>query len=606
MPSIYQRICAEYRKTGELPYSFMPGSIGATSITAMQSNQLPRNLREVCARKTWDAIFADGPWSIIEPIWFAPEFRQEVLRRIGAGEITADETAAKGMRLCRDSDLTQAVEAGMILMGMRYDDFTAQVMERLALHSKFTQIAVTACRDWPDENGRIFRWLQNTAGCGNLVCALSLRPENDAQRAWLFYHGLEFAQPQAEMARCILARPSMAEFIRRLPNDAQTFHALCRLVSYAPELTQAQANEYALLLLRGMEFADQYIDLCAIHRMGRMLLLPADALYMQWRDRCEPIRRRLREKGVIPQEMNAPTEDAALLCMVLNGERMTPPLELLTRLLATQELPDAMLRFFLLEHDRVYAEALLECMLRVSPKVIFDDPPTVKDAREYPEGKYDIWLARALGAMCGDFSLEEGTVLRCIEARLAAVRYQAVRCLAELIADPLSEAAEQALHRAISQEPDEKLRRQMQALLNGMNPVSRARIHADVDGIDPDIMRTCLLGDRLLYAEIISRENYNADGMAHLLQEGDRLILTLSDTDADAAWAVTPGGVVVGEVDLSGENAVLKRLLEDGQPLLAVLENGGFMDRMWVDIRRPLRDVYFPMPANLRPFPNVK
>lgn len=602
MPSIYRRICEEYRKTGVLPYNFMPEGIGATSVTAMRQNELPRSLREVCARKTWAAIFADGAWSVIEPVWFAGEFRQEALRRIDEGEISRAEAARRGLLLARDSDLTQAVEAGMILMGLVRDDLTEQVMERLALHSKFTQIAVAATQEWPDSNGRIFRWLQNTAGCGALVCAMSLKIETDEQRAWLLYQGMRPGMLQAEMAGIILARPSMEAWLRSLPEDAPAFHALCRLAAYAPKMSQAQADALALQLLRGLRYADGFIDLCAMHRLERVLLQGSPEMRALWRESVGSLRAQLRRRGVIEREMDNPKEEASLLALVLTGEDMTPPLERLTRVLASQELPEAMLRFLLLRHDEIYAAPLLECMLRVSPRVVFEDPPTVRDAREYPEGKYDLWLARALGAMCGDPALEESVILRCLEARLAAVRYQAVRCLQTMDAE-LSSEAEQALQRAIAQEPDMELRRAMQKLLNGMNPIACVRRRAILPRVDADALEACPLGQRLMYAEITSREKYLADGVCSLLEEGDRLLLTICPEDEGLLWAVTPGGLVIGEIELTAHAAAMRQWLEEGEILTAVLESGWHTQRLWADIRRPLQDVLLPLPQNVVRFP---
>ena len=607
MPSIYKRICAEYRKSGRVPYDFMPNGIGSTSVAALRSNELPRNLREVCARKTWDAVFNGGQWSIIEPIWFAAEFVQEMHRRIEAGEITREEAGRRGMLLTRESDLTQAVEVGMLLMGLWRNDLTERMMERMALHSKFTHLAVIACRDWPDSNARVFGWLRGTQGCGSVICAMNLRPENDEQRSWLFYRGLISGRPQGEMARCILARPSMVEFIRRQPDDAAAFHALCRLVCYAPEFPDGLEREFAAKLLRGMQFADQYIDLCAMHRMQRMLLTPGDELYGLWEEACEPIRRQLRMRGVIEREMDHPQEDAELLAMVLNGEAMVPPLERLMRTLATQELPDAMLRYLLKEHDEAYAAPLLECMLRVCPKAVFDEPPTVRDAREYPEGKYDIWLARALGAMCADPALEEKTILRCLGARLAAVRYQALRCLEALSDGLLSRNAEQALHRAVSQEPDDALRRRMQHMLNGSKPVTKVRCRAALPDTDPDVLRSCRLGAPLSYMEIGGREKYQADGVVHLLRDGDRLLLVPDADNPDRARVATPGGLVIGEIEFGAEHARLKQWLAEGERLIAVLENSPSAETLWANICRPLRSLGRPVANNIRPFPgNMK
>lgn len=603
MPSIYQRICAEYQKNRSLPYAFMPADIGATSVVAMKQNEMPRALREVCARKTWAAVLGKGPWSIIEPVWYAQEFRQELLNRIEAGEITREEAARRGMSLAMNSDAAQGVEAGMLMMGMNCDDMCGHVMERLALHSKFTMIGIVACQDWPEPNRRIFRWLQNTQGCGNTVCAMALRPEDDEQRRWLFFHAMRAGSPAAEAAHCILMRPSMAEYIRSLPDDADTFHALCRLACYIPQADAPQHRWLIVKMLQGLHNASQFIDLCAIHRVQRILLQPDDELYDEWMRLCDPIRWKLRRQGLIERQLDDPKESAELLALVLNGERMTPPLERLTRILAAQELPVSMLRFLLLEHGDIYAERLLELMLQVSPKVLFTDPPTVRDVREYPEGQYDRWLGLALGCMDGDPALEESVAVKCLSARSVAVRAAAVRCLDSMCETPLPQAVEQALRQAMSQEPDAELRKRMQLLIHGMNRITFRRCRVNLPGIDTDALRSCEVGPALKNCEILSRNDYNSDGVRDLLREGERLLLTARPNDADTAWAVTPGGVVIGEVALEAGDNLLRDCLEAGEPLAVVLEGNMYMEHLWAEIRRPLHPLRLPDTGVIRSFP---
>lgn len=606
MPSIYKRICAEYRKSRTLPYDFMPTEIGASSVTAAQHNEIPVSLREVCARRTLRAAFEGGEWSIIEPIWFAHELRQEISRRIAGGSLTAADVSRCGMQLAMNSENAHAVEAGMLMMGFGCDDLIQRVMERLALHSKFTLIGIYATADWPNANDRIFRWMKLTADCGSVVCAMMLRPETDEQRRWLVYEGLKNARPQSEMARCILRRPSMMEYIQQLPDSAETFHALCRLICYAPPIEEkAQVNALVLKLMHGLSFAAQYVDLCAMHKVQRILLGPQDELYAEWVERCDPLRAKLRRQGVIEAEFDNPGEGAELMVLALTGEGITPPLERFMRMMAVQELPPALLRFLLLYHGDIYAARLLECMMKVSPKTLFSDPPSIRDCRELPDGKYDFWLAIALSSMCGEPALDAPTAVKCLSARSVAVRAAAVQCL-NALDDPMPQSTEQELRKAISQEPDAELRKRMMRLLDGMNrePVPHTRV--STANVDPEALRRCALGDSLRYVEITGRERYNCCGVRELAREGERLLLTAHASDPDVALAVTSGGVVIGELELDASDSLLRDLLAAGEPLVAVLEGTLYMEHAWVEIRRPLRPLTLPGRGNVYAFPVKK
>ena len=601
MPSIYKRICAEYQKSKKLPYEFMPPDIGASSITALRHNEIPMSMREVCARRSMRAAFEGGEWSIIEPIWFARELRMEIDRQIAAGQRTAEEVARRGMQLAMGSENAHAVEAGMLMMGYRQDDFTERVMERLALHSKFTLVAIISTEQWPDENGRIFRWLRHSADCGTVVCAMRLKPDSDEMRQWLVFEAIRRARPRQEMARCLLERPSMLEYIQRLPDSPETFHALCRLVCYMPAHAEKPLiHRLTLKLLAGLEHASQYIDLCAMHRLQRVLLDPQDDLYNEWADRCAPLRWKLRRQGVIEREMDDPKEGAELLSLVLTGERMTPPLERFVRILATQALPGALLRFLLLYHSDVYSARLLECMMQVSPKTLFSDPPNIRDCREMPDGAYDYWLAMALSAMSGEPGLDAAVPVKCLGARAVAVRAAAVKCL-EAMEQPFSREQEQALRRAISLEPDAELRKRMVRLIDGMNRMTAPHVHVSVPEVDPIALRWCRLGDSLRYIEITGRERYNLNGVKELLREGERLLLVRGGEDT--VLVTTVGGVAVGELELTEGDAHLLELLGAGETLCAVMEGTLYAEHAWVEICRPLRPLRLPGRGEVRLFP---
>ena len=600
MPSIYKRICAEYQKNRKLPYEFMPDGIGASSLTAVRHNEIPLSLRQVCARRSLRSAFEGGEWSIIEPIWFARELLQEIDRRIAEGTLSPEEVSRRGMQLATGSENAHAVEAGLLMMGYRQDDLTAQVMERLALHSKFTLVAIIAAERWPEHNARVFRWLRHTAGCGSVVCALMLRPETDEQRGWLFREGLINAQPRLEMALCIVERPSMLSYILRQPDTAENFHALCRLVCYAPaDMEKTLADRLALKLLQGLEHASQYIDLCAVHRLQRVLLDPQGDVYAEFEQRTAHVRGKLRRQGVIERELDDPREGADLLVLALTGERMAPPLERFVHILARQNLPAPLLRFFLLYHGDGYADRLLECMMQVSPKTLFSDPPSIRDCRELPGGEYDRWLAVALSAMSGEPSLDISVPVKCLGARAVAVRAAAVRCL-EAMDEPVSREEEPALRRAVSLEPDAELRKRMVRLLDGMNRVALPHVRVPMPDTDPEMLRWCALGEPLRYVEITGRERYNSGGVRELGREGERLLLVRGAEGA--VLAATSGGTVIGEVELP-ETDALQELLDAGETVCAVLEGTLYMEHVWAEIRRPLRDVTLPARGEVRAFP---
>lgn len=610
MTSIYRRICDEYRKTGALPYDFMPAEAGMLAVRALQRNDMPVELRRICVRMAYNASFGDGKdWGVYAPIWFAREFRQEVAKRIEAGEITAQQAARRGMDIATHSEIVQAVQIGMLLMGFGQDDLIAQVMDRLALHSDFTLLAIYAVQNWQDRQQRIFRWLRQTDGCGTLLCAMMLKPETDEQRHWLLFEGMQRARPCDRMAEYILRLPSMMDYMLALPDSAENFHALARLACFMPaDSPKERVNALALKLLQGLPFAEKYIDLCAMHRLQRVLLSPEDELYHEWVRRCDPLRWKLRRQGVIEAELDAAREDASLLALVLTGEKMLPPLERFMRLLAIQELPEPMLRFFLMYHGDVYAARLLECLLQVSPKSLFSDAPSAGDCHEKPEGKYDAWLALALSALEGDPALDMQAARKCLGARSMAVRLAAVRCLDVGDENPLPPETEQALRQAVSQEPEPRLRRQMQRLLGGMNRAVQARCRVDVSAVDAFVLENCEMGETLRYATIDEMDKYAAHEQMAFLQQGMRLLIARKP-GADALLVLSPGGVVIGEheLDVTDENdGALLRLLDMCDLLPAILDSEPDDKPLSIEICEPVRSMTLPRPGNVRAFPGTK
>ena len=610
MASIYRRICDEYRKTGALPYDFMPSEAGMLAVRALQRNDMPGELRRICVRMAYNVCFGEGrDWGVYAPIWFAREFRQEVAKRIEAGDITAAQAARRGMDIAIHSESVQAVQIGMLLMGFGQDDLIAQVMDRLALHSDFTLLAIYATQNWTDHTQRWFRWLRQTDGCGTLLCAMMLRPESDEQRRWLLNEGMLRARPREKMAEYLLRIPSMQEYLLALPDAADNFHALARLACFVPADTpKQQINALAMKLLQGMQFAETFVDLCAMHRMQRVLLSPEDDLYGEWVRCCDPLRWKLRRQGVIEAELDAAREDAALLALALTGENMIPPLERFMRVLALQELPEPLLKFFLLYHSDVYAAQLLECMMQASPKVLFSDPPAAGDCHEKPEGRYDAWLAMALSAMEGDPALDMQTAIHCLGARSMAVRLAAVRCLDVGDDQPLPPETEQALRQAVSQEPEPRLRRQMQRLLGGMNRATQARCRVDVSQVDPLVLENCEMGETLRCATIDETERYAAHEQLAFLQQGSRLLVSRKP-GTDALLVLTAGGVVIGEheLDTGDENDMaLLRLLDMTGVLPAVLDSEPEDKPLNIEICEQTRSMARPQRGNIFAFPGKK
>lgn len=601
--SIYRYITRMAKEQPGLPYRFQDIYRAGSSdgLVLLRGDSLPPetcwHLAKELARRVLDclpaAVVSDELAHYLRDnslILYLEAFSRRMLLMAQEGLVDRQLLYRFAVHLVTDSQRTDLVKLGLLLLGCYPSDLAAQMIKPLGLHSEFTIFALAATRWWPNSNQLAFYFAQHTSGFGRLAALQVLAPLTAEQQQWVFRAGADNAVLPYISAAVCLAKADMADFYQAHPADADNFACFSHLFAHGWLDNDLKYYAYSAQLIRrylaeAPQLASSFIDLAALVVIDHSLPPYREAaqgnqnmpngwcsqLQTEVRSACRQVYEQGRWRYVLQAELASPRYDSRLILAVVNGLQLTPQFADFFALLRLDPFDLHLGRFLLLEQSERYAAEALSYLQDQLPQAVFE--LETQPGGEMLRGagyKPDIWLLWLLKAMRKIKLVDQAFFLRCLSCRLPEVRIEAINCL-RAMRSQWDQQVMSRLELCEQQEPVKSIRKRLLRLMGkSVEEAEKEQRYVDVTSLRvvPSVRDVCLLRTR-----IAGTAYRDLQPVAELVEAGDVLFLVRepdNEYDRRAILVTAEDGYVLGYVPRV-DNGPLAAMMDAGERLYAIL-----------------------------------
>ena len=532
------------------------------------------------------------------------ELRERVRITLEAESGARERLYHLGMRLARSGTDPEQVKLGIILLGFFPYDTTKQIMRTLGYHSEYTLYVLESIQYvFPLQNNFIFELAKQTVGYGKLAAMFLLKPVTWEQQHWMMHEGIKSDFLANIYANLCIQKTDMRAYFKKTEITAANFTDFAYLICYADynndSLTLDAQLDFLYKFIDKRDYAASFIDLGALvsiwyqavdywqqdydfisqnetkYRRTKTMWDTRIARYEKLVHKIESFLHQPKWRHIVYQEISAPKESDSLIMKVLVYLNMHPDFPAFMEVLSRQPLGFNMLDFFLKINPEFYFDDVCEYLEAILNPELYTLPleteepenPSVTDLM-----RADEWLLRLFEVMSEKRKYNEAWCIRGIHYRHAGVRKKAAQVLQQH-RKKWSDQVEHELRIALEKEPNIKLKRQIDRLLQPEN-LKNQKESRYLKAKQPPLSHA-YTDKELLHTYIAGTQFHELSGVADFLKPGDLLQLVReadNSYDANAIAVATQAGYMLGYVPRS-ENAVLANLIDAEERLYAILES---------------------------------